>query len=46
MKTLFYNTVTPLLKTILTDIMAEPQFNPFILVGQRGQLVDSQVVLS
>ena len=33
MKTLFYNTVTPLLKTILTDIMAEPQFNPFILVG-------------
>ena len=30
---LFYNTVTPLLKSVLDTLMAEPLFSPFRLVG-------------
>lgn len=30
---LFYNTVTPLLKSVLDKLMAEPLFSPFRLVG-------------
>lgn len=33
MTPLRYNTVTPLLRRILTHVMAEPLFNPFVLVG-------------
>ncbi len=33
MTSLCYNTVTPLLRSILNDIMANPLFSPFALVG-------------